>query len=81
MAKYLEFVIQGQPGWTLGFIQGHIRGSGETENAADAGAEGFQCESLRERLRELLQPSFETLHLLVPARLESHVRRAVAPFR
>jgi hypothetical protein len=78
MAKYHEFVIEGQPGWTLGFIQGYVRGSGEAVNVLDAEAAGFQCETLRERLRELLQPSSATLHLVVPGGLEPRVRQAVA---
>jgi hypothetical protein len=78
MAKYCEFIIEGQPGWTLGFIQGYVRGSGDASNVRDAEAEGFQCESLRERLRELLQPSSETLHLVVPGGLGPRVRQAVA---
>jgi hypothetical protein len=78
MAEYCEFVVQGQRGWTLGFIQGYIRGIGETVNVVDAEAEGFECEPLRERLLEMLQPSLETLHLVVPGGLGPHVRQAVA---
>jgi hypothetical protein len=78
MAKYCEFIIEGQPGWTFGFIQGYVRGSGEPVNVMDAEAEGFRCESLRERLRELLRPSSETLHLVVPGGLGPRVRQAVA---
>jgi hypothetical protein len=78
MASYFEFVIHGQPGWTLGFIEGYIRGSGETEGIMNAEAEGFHCETLRERLRELLLPHSNTLHLIVAGDLDSRVRQAVA---
>ena len=78
MPRYREFVIEGPPGWTLGFIQGYVLGSGEALGVLDAEAEGFQCESLRERIRELLQRSSDTLHLVVPGDLAPRVRQAVA---
>ncbi len=77
MAEFYEFVIQGQPGWTFGFVQGYLRGRGETEGVLDAEAEGFQCESLRERIRELIRPSSATLHLLGLDRIAPAVMEAV----
>ena len=78
MTEFYEFVIQGQTGWTLGFIQGYLRGHGETEGVLDAEAEGFHCESLRERFRELIHPSSDTLHLIASDRVGASVLEAVA---
>jgi hypothetical protein len=76
--RYVEMVIDGPSGWDLGFIRGFLRGRALGGGVLDAEAEGFDCGSLRERLREVLHPGRETLHLLVPEDLVPTVREAVA---
>ena len=44
----------------------------------DAEAEGFDCEPLKEKLRELLHPDRDTLHLLVPDSCRGTVMEALA---
>jgi hypothetical protein len=75
--RYYELVIDGPRGWGAGFLQGFILGGGAGEPPIDAEAEGFEVETLREQIHEILVPSAATLHLLVPADLVPRVRRAV----
>lgn len=75
--RYYELAIEGPAGKTLGFVQGFLTARGEGSRILDAYEEGFDCESLRERLRELLNASIQTYHLLVPADLVPAVEEAV----
>lgn len=75
--RYLEMVVDGPRGFTLGFIEGFLRGRGLEDTVLDADREGFDCEPLRERIREILAPSVDTLHLLCPEALVPAVRQAV----
>jgi hypothetical protein len=76
--SYHHLLIAGPRGWTLGFIHGHLRGSGTEAMPLDAEAEGFACEPLRERLREVLDPGREIIHLLARDDVLARVRRAIA---
>lgn len=75
--RYYEMVIEGPRGWGIGFLQGYLLGRGCRQEVLDAEEEGFDVESLREQIRELLRPTSEVLHLVVPASLAADVRRAV----
>jgi len=50
---FYEISIEGPTGRTLGFVQGFLTARGEGGRLLDAYREGFDCESLRERIREL----------------------------
>ena len=75
--KFYEITFEGPSGRTLGFVQGFLTARGEGGRILDAYREGFDCESLRERIRELFHPSKQTYHLLVPADLVPTVDEAV----
>ena len=75
--RYHEIALEGPTGRTLGFVQGFLAGRGHAGRALDAWKEGFDCESLRERIRELFQPQMQTYHLLVPADLVPTVHEAL----
>ena len=75
--RYQEVVIEGPRGWGLGFLQGYMRGHGHDDLVIDAEEEGFDCESFREQLREVLLPTEEILHLVAPNRLVPRIRKAV----
>ena len=75
--RYREIVVVGPRGFTLGFIEGFLRGRGVDGDVLDAEREGFDVASLRERVRELLHPKVDTLHLLTPETLAPAVREAV----
>ena len=75
--SYHEFVIQGPRDWLLGFLHGYLEARGRKERLLDGEHEGFDCEPLRERLRELLHLGAETSHLLVPDAVAEHVREAI----
>jgi len=75
--RYYEMVIEGPRGWGAGFLHGFILGRGSPLAVLDAEAEGFEVESLRERIREILRPTAEILHLVVPGPLVKDVHRAV----
>ncbi len=75
--QFYEISIEGPTGRTLGFVQGFLTARGEGGRILDAYREGFDCESLRERIRELFHPSKQTYHLLVPADLVPTVDEAV----
>jgi len=74
---YHEMVIEGAKGRTYGFVEGYLVASEMTEPIFNAEKEGFDCESLRERLRELLHLSEEVIHLLVPEPMVAVVQAAV----
>jgi len=65
-AKYWELVIDGPKGWDLGFLRGYLSGKGLDGNLVDLEEEGFDCEPYREKIRELLNPEQDTLHVAVP---------------
>jgi len=75
--RYVEFVIEGPRNWGLGFIRGYLRGKGHGGRILNAEQEDFDCERVREVIRELLNRSKETLHILVPEDLSDVVRSAV----
>ncbi len=75
--QFYEISIEGPTGRSLGFVQGFLTARGEGGRILDAYREGFDCESLRERIRELFHPSKQTYHLLVPADLVPTVDEAV----
>jgi len=75
--RYYELVIEGPRGWGTGFLHGFLLGRGCRQAVLDAEEEGFDVESLREQIRELLLPMAEILHLVVPGPLAADVRRAV----
>ncbi len=77
-SRHLEIVLAGPRGYTLGFVQGFLAGGGVSGEVLDAEAEGFDVATLREKLHEMLRPSVDTLHLVVPVRLVPAVRAAVA---
>lgn len=74
---YVELAIAGPRGWIVGFIGGFLEARGKGERLLDAEQEGFDCAPLRERLSELISPSLQTYHLLVPKDLREDVREAV----
>jgi hypothetical protein len=73
---FVEVVVEGPRGRSRGFVEGYLAGRGLDERLLDAEEEGFDCETLRERLREILHPGEEVLHLLVPAETLDEVREA-----
>ena len=77
MPTYHEMVIEGARGQAFGFITGYLAGQGKKGEVFDAEREGFDCEPLRERVRELFRPSADTAHLLVPGSVAPLVRQAV----
>jgi hypothetical protein len=75
--RYYELAIEGPTGRTLGFVQGFLAGHEKGRRVLDAYKEGFDSDTLRERLREMFRPSMQTYHLLVPDDLLSLVEDAV----
>lgn len=77
-AKYWELVIDGPKGWDLGFLKGFLAGKGLDGRIVDAEEEGFDCSPYREKIRELLHPDRDTLHLVVPEEAIESVKQALA---
>ena len=75
--QFYEISLEGPTGKTHGFVQGFLTARGEGGRILDAYHEGFDCESLRQRIRELFKPSKHTYHMLVPADLVPTVDEAV----
>ena len=75
--RTVEMVVEGRRGWAEGFVEGFLRGRGRSGEVIDAESEGFRVEGLREKMRGVLRPSRDTVHLLVPATLAADVRAAV----
>jgi hypothetical protein len=75
--RYYELAIEGPTGRTLGFVQGFLAGHHKGRRVLDAYQEGFDTDTLRERLREFFRPSMQTYHLLVPEDLVTLVEEAV----
>jgi hypothetical protein len=77
-ATYTEVVVTGHAHGAFSYLQGFLEGRGHDPGLDfEAEDEGFACEPLRERIRDLLGPSRATLHLLVPAELVPVVREAI----
>ncbi len=74
---YHEVAIEGPRGRAKGFVEGFLAGRGITGRILDAEDEGVAVETLRERVRELLHPAAETVHLLIPGDLVAAVGGAV----
>lgn len=75
-ASFVELVIDGPSGWDLGFVRGFLHGRGLAGKIYNAEKEGFDCESIRENIRELLKGT-DTAHLLVPEELVDTVKEAM----
>jgi hypothetical protein len=77
-ASYSEVVVTGHAHGAFSYLQGFLEGRGlDPGRIFEAEQEGFACEPLRERIRDLLGPSHATLHLLVPADLIPVVREGI----
>jgi hypothetical protein len=63
--SFHEFVIEGPRGWTVGFLQGYVRGRMPQAVAIDAEAEGCDVSSAGEKIRELVSRRSEIAHVLV----------------
>lgn len=75
--RYREVVVGGPRGRGLGFLEGFFAGRGHGKSLLDAEEEGFDCQTLREQLREILHPKAEWFHVLVPDDRLALVREAV----
>jgi len=77
-ATYSEVVVTGHAHGAFSYLQGFLEGRGiDPGRIFAAEDDGFACEPLRERIRDLLGPSHATLHLLVPADLIPVVREGI----
>ena len=63
--SFHEFVIEGPRGWTVGFLQGYVRGRLPQGVAIDAESEGCDVSSAGEKIRELVLRRSEIAHILV----------------
>jgi len=76
--SYSEVVVTGHAHGAFSYLQGFLEGRGlDPGRIFEAEHEGFACQPLRERIRDLLGPSHATLHLLVPADLIPRVREGI----
>ena len=73
---FVEVVLKGPRRRARGFVEGYLAGRGIREPVLDAEEEGFERETLRERLIGVLHPSTRVMHLLVPAPAVQAVREA-----
>jgi len=77
-SRYTEVVVSGHAHGAISYLRGFLEGRGlDPGRLFDAESEGFACEPLRERIRDLVDPAHATLHLLVPADLLAPVREAI----
>lgn len=63
--RWMEIVLEGPRGWTIGFVQGYVAGRLPGAAAYDAELEGCDVSSVRERIRELVDRAHEIAHVLV----------------
>jgi hypothetical protein len=75
-ARYHEVVLQGERGRALGFVEGFLVARAQ-RGFVNMEAEGFDCEPLRERVRQVLRPGEDTLHLLLRPEGLAPLREAV----
>jgi hypothetical protein len=75
--KFVEFVIEGPRGWTVGFVQGFVNGRSPDAVVLDAELEGFDVSSARERIQEFVDRRNEIAHLLVREDAEPPTREAI----
>ncbi len=76
--RHHEVTIAGPRGRARGFVEGYLAGRGALSGPLpEAEEEGFDAESLRERLSESLHPGSQTVHLLVEERSLDVLREAV----
>lgn len=75
---YRELVVEGPRGWTFGYVEGYLAGRGSHVPLFDAEDVGFDVETLRERLREVVFRDTATLHLLVREADVGDVRAGLA---
>lgn len=74
----IEVVLEGPRDIARAFVWGFIRGRGGKHPVVDLEHEDFNCETLRERLADILRPGHSISHLLVAAENSRDVREAVA---
>lgn len=79
--RYHEVVIEGARGRSYGFVEGFLVARGMPGPIYDMEKEGFDCQPLRERVGELLYPSEQTYHMLVPEEQLPMVRQAAEEAR
>jgi len=75
--RYHEMVIEGPRGRLHGFIEGYLGGRGIDKPVIDAEREGINCQPFLERISDLLHPTSEVLHLLVPEDVAPVLRKAL----
>lgn len=73
----IEVLLEGPKEIARAFVIAFLRGRGTTEAVVDLEHEGFDCESVMERLGEFLRPGHNVSHLLVSADDLPTVREAV----
>lgn len=76
-APWIEVLIEGPKEVAKAFVIAFLRGRGTAGPVVDLEHEGFDCESLTERLGDLLRPGHNVSHLLVSAADLPSVRDAV----
>ena len=65
-ARYRELVVEAPRGWGRGFLEDWRTGCPPGPPTFDAEAEGFRPGGLGEKVEELVHPTREVRHLLVP---------------
>lgn len=76
-APWIEVLLEGPKEVAKTFVIAFLHGRGTTGPVVDLEHEGFDCESVTERLGDLLRPGHNVSHLLVPAADLPSVREAV----
>lgn len=77
-AAFHELVVEGPRGLAVGYIEGFVRAKAPDATVLYAENEGFDVETLRERIRDMLHPGREWCHILVPADVVPLVQEAIA---
>jgi hypothetical protein len=73
----IEVLFEGPKEIAKAFVIAFLRGRGTTDPVVDLEHEGFDCESVMERIGEFLRPGHNVSHLLVSAADLPAVRDAV----
>lgn len=73
----VEVLLEGPRDTAKAFVVAFVRGRGGRHDIVDLEQEDFDCETLRERLGDLLRPDHTVSHLLVAAEDLVSVRDAV----
>jgi hypothetical protein len=74
----IEVLMEGPKEIAKAFVIAFLRGRGTTDPVVDLEREGFDCESVKERIGEILRPGHNVSHLLVSAADLPALREAVA---